>query len=186
MDHEEVRERLSDYLEDALSEEERAAVQAHLADCAQCRAECEALRETLSMLSSLGRVQAPDGFAASVRHKMRRRGRRMRRKEVSQGLRQKVPYETIALVMLLIILAIYLMIFIFRSGDLEFLPSPAPAPRPVPSRPMGPRSRPRGNAGHGAKGALSRPGLPTGSAMERKPRSVAGPMGPVRPSSSHR
>ncbi len=147
MDHEQVRERLSDYIEGELSEQERAAVEKHLETCQACRAEADALAQTLSLLSSLSPVQAPEGFASSVRHKMRRRGRRNRRVGLTLGLRQKVPFETIALVMLLIILAIYLMLFVFKTDEADFLPSrPQPPTTPKiqpdgPSRPH-PSSRP--------------------------------------------
>lgn len=107
----------------------------------------------------------------------------MRRKEVSHGLRQKVPYETIALVMLLIILAIYLMLFIFRSGDVEFLPSPAPGPRPHPTRPMGPKSRHRGKAGQKTNESRSRRGLPPRSPNATSATVHSASMGPARPGS---
>ncbi len=156
MTHEQVRERLSDYIEGSLSEEEHGLVEEHLTTCDSCRAELDALEKTLSMLSSLAPLQAPEGFASSVRYKMRRRGRRQRRTEVSHGLRQKVPYETTAVIMLFIVMAIYLMLFIFRSLDFEFEPSPpkeAVPSRPQP-RPMSPGRNPPTRGARAPRGPL--------------------------------
>jgi len=44
------------YAVDALDTEERAAFEAHLAQCADCRAEVDSLRETASLLGSLPRT----------------------------------------------------------------------------------------------------------------------------------
>ena len=41
--HDALNERLSEYLDDELDAAERAAVEAHLAECGECRADLEAL-----------------------------------------------------------------------------------------------------------------------------------------------
>ena len=44
MNHEEIKERLSDYLDGELSVEESASMDTHLQDCSECRAELERYR----------------------------------------------------------------------------------------------------------------------------------------------
>ena len=57
--HDEVEELLGAYALDAVNDEERAAVEAHLADCPRCRAEVDGHREVAAHLASSG-APAPD------------------------------------------------------------------------------------------------------------------------------
>jgi hypothetical protein len=61
-----AREWLSDLLDDALETEARAQVDAHLAECADCRRELDRLRATVSLLCAIERPQAPAGFVDRV------------------------------------------------------------------------------------------------------------------------
>lgn len=49
----EIRDRLSDYVDDALSSDQRSRVEEHLADCATCR---EELAELVELVESAGRL----------------------------------------------------------------------------------------------------------------------------------
>src|SRR2546422_2438637 len=62
----ESRERLSELLDEALPTRERALVEAHLADCQECRRELEQLRATVSILRRVEPVRAPVGFVDRV------------------------------------------------------------------------------------------------------------------------
>ena len=62
----ETRELLSAWLDEALDVRERAAVDAHLAACADCRREVEGLRSTLTLLSRVEPARAPVGFVDTV------------------------------------------------------------------------------------------------------------------------
>jgi len=66
MSCQETRELLSAWLDEALDVRERAAVDAHLAGCADCRRELEGLRSTVSLLSRVEPARAPDGFVDRV------------------------------------------------------------------------------------------------------------------------
>ncbi|HEX8733662.1 MAG TPA: zf-HC2 domain-containing protein [Ktedonobacterales bacterium] len=57
------RERLSAYLDGALSADERAELAAHLPGCAECRRELAALRQTKALLSALPVPTPPRSFA---------------------------------------------------------------------------------------------------------------------------
>jgi anti-sigma-K factor RskA len=67
--HHEVEELLGAYALDAVNDEERAAVDAHLADCPRCRAEVDGHREVASHLAQTG-AAAPgelwDRIAGSI------------------------------------------------------------------------------------------------------------------------
>ena len=61
-----AREQLSALIDDALGAEERSAVEAHLATCAECRRELERLRGTVALLRAVEPVRAPAGFVDRV------------------------------------------------------------------------------------------------------------------------
>lgn len=61
MTHDPIEELLGVYALNAVDDDERAAVEAHLADCPRCRAEVDAHREVASHLA-LGGAPAPGGL----------------------------------------------------------------------------------------------------------------------------
>ncbi|MDR7522346.1 MAG: DUF4349 domain-containing protein [Armatimonadota bacterium] len=70
MTHDDVRPRLSALIDGALDPREAAEVQAHLEACAACRADLAQLQATVAMLREVEPVQAPEGFAATVRARL--------------------------------------------------------------------------------------------------------------------
>jgi hypothetical protein len=71
---EQLREHLSGYVDGALTPEEHEAVEEHLGSCAECRAELEALRRTVTAVASLPRRAAPSGLAGRVVAELRSEG----------------------------------------------------------------------------------------------------------------
>jgi anti-sigma factor (TIGR02949 family) len=63
-------EQLSAYLDGQLTAPEREAVRSHLAECARCRAELEALERTARALADLPRLQAPSDLRDRVMGKV--------------------------------------------------------------------------------------------------------------------
>jgi Putative zinc-finger len=61
-----ARERLSDFLDEALSPGELGEIRSHLEGCPECRRELERLRATVSILSRVERPRAPVGFVDRV------------------------------------------------------------------------------------------------------------------------
>ena len=61
-----ARDRLSDFLDEALGPPELAEVRAHLEGCPECRGELERLRATVSLLARVERPRAPLGFVDRV------------------------------------------------------------------------------------------------------------------------
>lgn len=61
-----ARERFSDMVDDLLAAEDRAALAAHLAGCAECRRELDRLQATVSVLRAVEPPRAPAGFVDRV------------------------------------------------------------------------------------------------------------------------
>jgi Putative zinc-finger len=61
-----AREQFSALVDDALATEERAAVDAHLATCADCRRELQRFRDTVALMRAVAPVRAPAGFVDRV------------------------------------------------------------------------------------------------------------------------
>lgn len=150
VEHTRVRELLSEYLEGELDEEKASQVADHLSSCEECRAEHDALKKTINVISSLTSVKAPDDFAQKVQKRLRRRVRH--RWDRQSPLEQKIPYETICLIMLAILAALYIILYLLPHMETDMTyqgPDPkvekekrdmkksAPIPRPL-SGSMGP------------------------------------------------
>ncbi|MHC4715146.1 MAG: anti-sigma factor family protein, partial [Planctomycetota bacterium] len=69
----EYSELMSEYIDGRLPVEDSAAIAAHLEQCANCRAVEEELRATVSLVSGLERLEAPEGFADGVKARLERR-----------------------------------------------------------------------------------------------------------------
>jgi len=67
----EIQARLSEYLDGALGAEEAAALEGHVAQCAACKGELEALRRTVQAVGELPRCAAPAGFRDKVVQRIR-------------------------------------------------------------------------------------------------------------------
>ncbi|MEW6356070.1 MAG: zf-HC2 domain-containing protein [Planctomycetota bacterium] len=63
---EEAIDLLSEYIDDELDVEQREAVEFHVAGCANCRRELDALKATVKLVGSLSRVTAPATLADNV------------------------------------------------------------------------------------------------------------------------
>jgi len=66
VNYHETRDWLSPYLDEALSADERARIDAHLQDCTECRGELDRFRQTLTLLHRLDPPRAPVGFVDRV------------------------------------------------------------------------------------------------------------------------
>ena len=136
-----AREQLSALLDDALTAAERAALETHLATCADCRREMERLRSTVTLLGRLGPAHAPPGFVDRVMIEAYRPAWPRRLLDtLFRPLRVKLPLEAAA-VLLVGISALYVY---ERTPEVRQLARPgAPAP-PAPAPP--PMAGPNGEA----------------------------------------
>ncbi|MBI3394164.1 MAG: zf-HC2 domain-containing protein, partial [Nitrospirae bacterium] len=62
----EMRERLSPYLEGELGESERRALEAHLKECADCTALLAVLRESVASLRAMPEAEPPAHLARKI------------------------------------------------------------------------------------------------------------------------
>jgi anti-sigma factor RsiW len=104
-DHAAAEAAFSDLHDGALPAERASAVETHLAACARCRAEYAHYRATVGALSALGRAAAPARFDRKVEETIHRRsaGRFFGRRAIGD----RVPFEAIAIVALLAVIAAY-------------------------------------------------------------------------------
>jgi anti-sigma factor RsiW len=153
----ESRERLSELLDEVLPARERALVEAHLADCPECRRELERLRATVSLLQRVEPVRAPAGFVDRVMAGVRPvPWYRRLAAWIFLPLSIKLPAEAAAMA-LVAILAVYL----FQRDpelqrtvrpDLQATPPRAEAPAPREEQPASSLATPPLKAGKVEKG----------------------------------
>jgi anti-sigma factor RsiW len=59
-DHRAVAELVTEYLEDAMSPQDRAVFEGHLDGCSECRRELETMRRTIALLGTLREEDVPE------------------------------------------------------------------------------------------------------------------------------
>ncbi len=130
------QERLTAYLDDELTPDERAALEEELDRDADLRAELESLRATASALRNLGAPQAPEAFVREVetRIRVRSRGRFF---DEDPLYRSRLPYELFAAVLLVMLGALlYYGDPTQRDTDLAMAGREEPASAPPASEPV--------------------------------------------------
>src|SRR5438093_12133267 len=142
-----ARELFSARADDALTAPERAALDAHLASCAECRRESERFRATIALLHAVEHPRAPVGFVDRV---LGATIRVPRHRRVLRALflpwRQKLPMEAAAVVLV----GVMAVILFKATPDLQRasrVEPPTEAPRrearPVTPVPVAPSAPPR-------------------------------------------
>lgn len=117
-----VKENLSPYLDNMLSEEEKKAVETHLASCPECQQELEDLQQTIAMLSSLEEIIPPASFRRELREKLEKEVDNKQKKSFSiNGLISKwfgnLKTSAAVPVAISLILLIVIMPSFFRMGS---------------------------------------------------------------------
>jgi predicted anti-sigma-YlaC factor YlaD len=97
MEHNKAKEALSEYLDGALSLSQKEAIERHLETCAECRADLDILKQTLSLVRRMSPIEAPAHFAQQVRKRARKVG--FDRKRQGPWTRFMVPYEAALIVL---------------------------------------------------------------------------------------
>ncbi len=148
MNCDQVQEKLSEYLENALGEEEQNGLTTHLALCTQCRADAEALRRAIRSVSSLPSVDPPPGLSTKIMAKIREDAERPGLwRRLFPSMPMKVPLHAAAI---LIIggIAVYLYQAIRPLGSVAPESGPsrsasAPARVSPPAEERAPAARPK-------------------------------------------
>lgn len=166
-----ARELFSALVDDALSPEERGALDAHLAACPDCRRELEGFRRTVALVRAASPVRAPAGFVDRVLAAARPLPwyQRLARR-VFVPLTVKLPLEAAA-----IVLVTFLAVHLYReTPDLQQASRPA-APPPAVSE---------GPPPSGPPAAPSTPAPPPASSPASAPAPTSAPAPPSVPQSA--
>jgi hypothetical protein len=176
-----ARDQFSALMDDALAPGERAALDAHLATCADCRRELQRFRDTVALVRAVAPARAPAGFVDRVLEAVRPRPWYSR---LFRGLflpwPVKLPMEAAAIVLVGIGVAL-----VYRATpDVQraaYFDSVAPSARQeiqgaVPQAPPPPRetsmARPAGDTAEQDKAKDQRRELAKTRAYEEKPAAV--------------
>ncbi|MCB9557419.1 MAG: zf-HC2 domain-containing protein [Deltaproteobacteria bacterium] len=107
MDHQQAKDKFSDYYEDSLDMQQRAAIEAHFGSCSECRAEYEAFKETLRGLSGLHQLAQPIELSKKV---ARRIHRRSAGRFFGDRAETRFSFEWLSLVVILILLVVVFVV----------------------------------------------------------------------------
>ena len=123
MEHTEVRQKLSAYLDGAVSGAEREELEAHLAGCSRCRAALADLERTVGHLRNLSKVEPPSWLTAKIMAKVREEARPSPSlwQRLFFPLHVKLPLEAVALVFLCVT-----GYYLARTSAPELVAPPAP------------------------------------------------------------
>ncbi len=118
-----IREKLSAYLEGALSSEEKRLIEEHLNSCQQCSSAVEDLKKTGEFLKNLEEVEPPAWMTRKIMARVRAEQEKKRGifQKLFYPLHIKVPIEAMATV-LIAVLAVY----VFRAVEPEMKSIPVP------------------------------------------------------------
>jgi hypothetical protein len=161
----EARELLSAAVDEALTPAERAAVDAHLAGCPDCRRELARLRATVGLLQAVEPARAPVGFVDRVLAAARPSPWhvRLRRRLLAPGaLRRPIEVTVVALVA---VTAVYLY---ERTPELRQASPPA-----APARPMDEVRSRRAQEATPSRDAVAPPPMSAPPPVEPKPKERA-------------
>jgi anti-sigma factor RsiW len=138
MDHQSAKELFSQFLDGELPSDQVKELEAHLEQCDTCRAELEALKKTLSSLAGLAPVPPPQDFGRKVQQRIKRRSRG--RFFPDEHWIQRVPWEWISFVIIMLMLVMYYMLIQAQAPQVK--PEQAPTSQPSSQPTSAPASQP--------------------------------------------
>jgi hypothetical protein len=103
MDHDSVRQKLSAYLDGAVTPAEKSLIEKHLAECEDCRTSLRELEKTVRHLRNLGELEPPPWLASRIMARVREEAGREKgllRRLLQVPLRWRISVEAAALVFL--------------------------------------------------------------------------------------
>jgi hypothetical protein len=132
-----IREKLSAYLEDAVSREERVLIEEHLKSCLACSADLADLKKTIEHIRGLEEVEPPAWMAQKIMAELRE-GERPK-----QGILRWLfypPHVKLPLEALAAILVVGIALYIYRDSgpEMKFVKAPSEESAPhISQREMG-------------------------------------------------
>jgi Putative zinc-finger/Predicted integral membrane protein (DUF2275) len=98
MNCEEIKNLLSEYLDDQVDDRERRLVEKHLENCRVCQGEFEGLKECLKNIDSLDKVKPPPEFLSQIHSRLEERSVfKSAIKKIFFPIRFKIPLEAAGL-----------------------------------------------------------------------------------------
>ncbi len=115
--HAKIEEQFSSYYDGELDSEEKKALEAHLADCEDCKNAYAAFRDTVEAISGLGKMAAPVGFERDVESTIEKRsaGRFFGDRKITDRL----PLTLVALTAIAVGVLLYLLLRGSETGALK-------------------------------------------------------------------
>lgn len=109
MDHNGIRHKLSDYIDGAVTAEEKAGIEAHLKACAQCSTALDELRRTIEQIRLIEEAEPPAWMASKIMAQVREEAGQKKRvfRRLFSPLSIKLPLQTVA-VLFLAVTAFYI------------------------------------------------------------------------------
>ena len=152
MEHTEIRRNLSAYLDDAVSPDEKAEIEAHLTRCGSCRQALGDLERTVGHLKNLPEVEPPPWLTARIMAHVRDAAEPQPGfwRRIFLPLHTKLPLEALALVFLCVT-GYYLartnaplvQLSATSPASREETPLPAPVPPASQKKNPGPAAPPK-------------------------------------------
>ncbi len=109
MDHNDIRHKLSAYIDNAITSDEKAAIEAHLATCTECAEALAELRKTIEHIHAVEEVAPPAWMTSKIMAKVREEEERKKGifRRLFFPLAVKVPLQAVV-VLFLAVTAFYI------------------------------------------------------------------------------
>jgi len=104
MKHDDIRHRLSEYIDGSVTPEERAAIEAHLKTCPQCSSALEELRKTIEHVKTIEEIEPPSWMTQKIMATVRAEAEEKKGffQRFFLPLRIKLPIQAVAVLFLAI------------------------------------------------------------------------------------
>ena len=125
---EEIKERLSEYVDDLLDEESKVKVEEHLLTCHGCRQELSSLKALVHELGSLKPVEPPRDFLEQIHERLEQPSRLskiLRFLFVPKGI--KIPFQVAGALAAAVLVA---SLFYVQQGEMKTAKAPESLPQP--------------------------------------------------------
>jgi hypothetical protein len=104
MKHEEIRHKLSDYIDESITPEERAAIEEHLKTCTECSDALHELTKTIEHIQEIEEVESPAWMTQKIMAKVReeQEAKRSFWQRVFVPMVTKLPVQAVAVIFLIV------------------------------------------------------------------------------------
>ncbi len=124
MEHNDIRHRLSEYIDGSATSEEQAAIESHLKTCAQCSEALSELRKTIEHIKTIGEIEPPAWMTQKIMANVRAEAGKKKGwfERFFLPFSIKLPIQAVAVVFLAVT-----AFYIYRSIQ----PAPTPSEAPI-------------------------------------------------------